>query len=329
MNIKTSMSKRLVVPFLTLFTATSAFADSNLLEEVTVTAQKREQNMQDVGIAVTAYTGDQLTSLGIVDTKELAAYTAGVQINMEYGNAPTFTIRGINVNDFGVGTSPAAAVYVDGIYKASNINSGVQLFDLERVEILKGPQGTLWGKNTTGGAVSIITRKPSQETEGYFQAGLGSDSRVEVEGAVSHSITDTLSARWSFQGITADGPYKNVTFPGQPTPGTVPIDPDTDQRTQFFGIADKDPGDVDTLAVRGQLLWELDGMDILAMAHYGRDRGENHPTTSLFDPVSGNGDPDVFDDEVSNEFVNTRDTSFTGHLCRSMRISEKLANWFP
>lgn len=287
-------------------------AQSSMLEEVVVTAQKREQNAQDISISVSAYTGEQLSALGVTGAKELAAITPGVQINMEYGNAPTFTIRGVNVNDFGVGTSPAAAVYVDGIYKASNINSGVQLFDLERVEILKGPQGTLWGKNTTGGAVSVITNKPTQETEGYAMAGFGSYNRFEMEGAVGGAITDTLSGRISMQSITADGPYDNVTFPGQPRPGSLPTDPEMDQRAQFFGIADEDPGDVDTMAVRGQLLWDLENVEILAIAHYARDRGENHPTTSLYDSESNTGDPDVFDENVSNEFVFTRDSEFKG-----------------
>ena len=289
-----------------------ADVSAQLLDEVVVTAQKREQDAQDLNISVSAFTGDQLNALGITGAKELADYTPGVQINMEYGNAPTFTVRGVNVNDFGVGTTPAVAVYVDEIFKASNINSGVQLFDLERVEILKGPQGTLWGKNSTGGAVSVITRKPTQETEGYFQVGVGNFNRVEVEGALSGALTDTLSARLSVQSITSDGMFDNVTFPGQPVPGTEPINTNTDLRSQFFGIADEDPGNVDTMAMRTQLLWELDGVDILAIGHYARDRGENHPTTSLFDAASGNGDPDVFDEDVSNEFVYTKDNVFYG-----------------
>ena len=125
-------------------------ASAQLIDEVTVTAQKREQSAQEIPISIRAFTGDQLNELGVTAARELADYTAGVQINMEYGNAPTFTIRGVNVNDFGAGTSPAAAVYVDGIFKASNINSGPQLFDLERVEILKGPQGTSMGQEYDG-----------------------------------------------------------------------------------------------------------------------------------------------------------------------------------
>jgi len=284
----------------------SPVASADLLEEVVVTAQKREQNAQEIGISVSAFSGDQLNELGVTGAKDLADITAGVQINMEYGNAPTFTIRGMNVNDFGAGTSPAAAVYVDGIYKASNINSGAQLFDIERVEILKGPQGTLWGKNTTGGAVSVLTRKPTQETEGYFQAGIGNNNRVEMEGAIGGSLTDNLSARLSVQSITADGPFDTVTFPGQPAPGSVPIDPTADSRTQAFGNIDDDPGDVDTLALRGQFLWDYEGVDVLAIAHYARDRGENYPTTNLFN------DPDPYDDETSAEFIYDRDTEFYG-----------------
>jgi len=279
---------------------------AQLLEEITVTAQKREQNTQDLGIAITAFSGDQLRALGVTTASQLADFTPGVQINMEYGNAPTFTIRGVNVNDFGAGTSPAAAVYVDGIYKASSINSGPQLFDLERVEILKGPQGTLWGKNTTGGAVSVITRKPTQETEGYFQVGFGSYDRVEFEGAIGGSLTDNLSARLSMQSIASDGPYKTVAFPGQPAPGTAPIDGTADSRTQFIGIVDPEPGDQDTLAVRAQFLWELDNTDVLGILYHSTDRGGNPPTTSLFT------DPDPYDEKTSAEFLPTRDSKFSG-----------------
>ena len=283
-----------------------ASASAQLMEEVVVTAQKREQSAQDVSIAVNAFSGDQLNALGVTGAKDLADYTAGVQINMEYGNAPTFTIRGVNVNDFGAGTSPAAAVYVDGIYKASNINSGVQLFDLERVEILKGPQGTLWGKNTTGGAVNVVTRKPSAETEGFFQVGFGNHNKVEFEGAFGGALTDTLSTRLSVQSITSDGPYKSVSFPGQPVLGTSPIDPTADSRTQAFGIIEPDPGGQGTLAVRGQFLWELENADILGILHYARDRGQNAPTTNLFN------DPDPYDEEVSAEFLPQRDSEFYG-----------------
>lgn len=302
-----STNSSLILVLLFLLPSSNILADnSSILEEVTVTAQKREQSLQDVGIAISAFTGDQLRAFGVTGTRELADLTAGVQINMEYGNAPTFTIRGINVNDFGAGTSPAAAVYVDGIYKASNINSGAQLFDLERVEILKGPQGTLWGKNTTGGAVSVITRKPSQETDGFFQLGYGSNNRVDFEGAFGGALTDTLSARLSVQSINSDGPYKSVSFPGQPILGTSPINTTADSRTQAFGKIDSDPGDTDIQAVRGQFLWELDNVSILGILHYARDRGENAPTTNLFN------DPDPYDRKTSAEFIYQRDSEFSG-----------------
>jgi len=297
-------STGVVLALVLLLTATGASAQ--LLDEITVTAQKREQSAQDLSISVSAFSGDQLNALGVTGARQLADYTAGVQINMEYGNAPTFTIRGINVNDFGAGTSPAAAVYVDGIYKASNINSGPQLFDLERVEILKGPQGTLWGKNTTGGAVSVITRKPTEETEGFVQVGFGSYDRVELEAAVGGALTDNLSTRLSVQSITSDGPYKTVTFPGQPAPGSVPIDATADSRTQFIGIVDPEPGDQDTLAVRAQFLWELENVDVLGVIHHASDRGDNPPTTSLFN------DPDPYDENTSAEFLPTRDSEFGG-----------------
>ena len=182
-------------------------AAQGLLEEVVVTAQKREQDAQDIGIAVSAFSGEQLNALGVADAADLADMTAGVSINMEYGTAPTFTIRGVSVNDFAATTPPAAAVYLDGVYKASNVNSGVQLFDVERIEILKGPQGTLWGRNTTGGAISVTSVKPTQETEGYINVGAGTHGATTIEGAYGTGLTDTLSTRVSLRKMDSDGPY--------------------------------------------------------------------------------------------------------------------------
>ena len=284
-----------------------------VLEEIVVTAQKREQNAQDIPIAVSAFSGDQLRALGVLSAKDLADNVAGVQITMQYANAPSFTIRGMNANDYAAATSPAVAVYQDGIYKASNINSGVQIFDVERVEILKGPQGTLWGKNTTGGAVSITSVRPDQESSGYVTLGYGSDNELIAGGAIGGGLTDTLSGRISMQYVESDGPYDNVTFsttgivPGSiPPPNALDGSPAPDEITSISG-RDGDPGAIDTMALRGQLLWEpSDEFQALVIGHYATDESRAGPVVSRFE------DPDIYDEEVSVDMVPVSDNEFYG-----------------
>ncbi len=286
---------------------------ATLLEEVVVTAQKRAQNAQDIPIAVSAFSGEQLQALGVMSAQDLADNVAGVQVTMNYANSPAFTVRGLNANDFAFATSPAVAVYQDGIYKASQINSGVQIFDVERAEILKGPQGTLWGKNTTGGAVSITSVRPEQESSGYVTVGYGNDNEWIAEGAIGGGLTDTLSGRISMQYVEADGPYENVTFPTTGiVPGSIPVpnaldgSAPPDEISAFTG-PNRDPGAIETMALRGQLLWEpSDDFQALVIGHYANDKSSGPAEVSRLE------DPDVYDDEVSVDFVPVADNEFYG-----------------
>lgn len=293
-----------------------------LMEEIVVTAQKREQDAQDIGISVSAFSGDQLNALGVADAADLADMTSGVSINMEYGTAPTFTIRGVSVNDFSATTPPAAAVYLDGVYKASNINSGVQLFDVERIEILKGPQGTLWGRNTTGGAVSVTSVKPTQESEGYVNVGGGSHGATVLEAAYGTGLTENLSTRLSVRKMDNDGPY-NSSVHG-------------------------DAAGLDSLAARAQFLLELDNFEGNLQLYYAKDTGGIEPTVawllgscgpeagivvlSTGVPAAGNpehpscGNPDRNDDTVENDWNGDRDNEFYGvTLNMAFDISDSMA----
>lgn len=294
-------------------TLVSASHGAALLEEVVVTAQKREQNAQDIPIAISAFSGGQLQALGVTSLDNLADFVAGVQITKNYSNSPSFTVRGLNANDYAFATSPAVAVYQDGIYKASNINSGVQVFDVARVEILKGPQGTLWGKNTTGGAVSITSVRPAQESSGYVSVGYGSDNSWIAEGAIGGGVSDTLSGRISMQYVGTDGPYDNVTFsttgivPGSiPPPSALDGSPAPKEVSSYTG-PNGDPGAMETLALRGQLLWEPnDEFQGRLIGHYANDKSSSAPTVSRLE------DPDVYDEKVSVDFVPVADNEFYG-----------------
>lgn len=170
-----------------------------VLEEVLVTAQKREQNIQDVGISVTALSGEQMKELGFTTSVDMVQQTPGLNVVSPFGagNNVAFTLRGVGLNDFSESNEAPVAVYVDGVYNATLAGLGFQLFDLERAEVLRGPQGTLYGRNTTGGLVHFISKKPSQQEEGYVELTLGEYRQTRAEMGYGTGLTDKLSMRLS------------------------------------------------------------------------------------------------------------------------------------
>lgn len=195
-------------------TTTTAFgsisAYSNVLEEVIVTAQKREQNLQDVGISVTAFSGDQIRQLGFTSSVDIIAHTPNVEVTGAGGGViNTFSIRGVTQNDFSAAQESPIAVYVDEVYISQNTVTGFSLFDLERVEVLRGPQGTLFGRNATGGLVHYVTAKPSNELEGFVDLTVGEAGRQRIEAAVSGGLSDTVSGRLSAIYNENDGLIEN------------------------------------------------------------------------------------------------------------------------
>lgn len=179
-------------------------AESFLLEEIVVTAQKRSQSVLDVGLAVTAFDGDQLNKLGAGSLQDVTSLVPNVELFDEYGSGqPTWVIRGVGLQDFNANNTPTAAIYVDEVYQTSNVMGGVGLYDLERVEVLKGPQGGLYGRNTSGGAVQIISRRPQldEEMNGYLRTSYGSWGNTEVEGALgallSNKVAGRVAGKWN------------------------------------------------------------------------------------------------------------------------------------
>ena len=168
-----------------------------MLEEVVVTAQKREQNMQDVGISVTAMSGDNLRSLGITNSADIASFTPNLSIVSlaGEGNQPVIFLRGIGLNDYNTNNAGPIGMYVDEVIISSPTAQSFAMFDVERVEVLRGPQGTLYGRNTTGGAINVISNKPTGEFEAYLLTSHGNYNAVKLEGAVGGTISDTLGAR--------------------------------------------------------------------------------------------------------------------------------------
>jgi len=187
------------------------------IEEVVVTAQKRSEALQSVPVSVTALTATQLDTLKLDTASSLTAQIPNLQVNGIVGEgSPLFSLRGISMFDYSLNQSSPVASYVDEVYKGNFVLFGVEMYDLERVEVLRGPQGTLYGKNTTGGAINFITRKPGFTTEGYVKAGIGNYNRREFEGALQGALVpDRLAARLAVSYTKADGFVKNV-LPGHP-----------------------------------------------------------------------------------------------------------------
>jgi iron complex outermembrane receptor protein len=193
---------------------------SSFVEEVVVTAQRREERLQDVGIAVSAYGGDQLRAQGVTSSTEIARLTPGVSLSGAVGGQGLqFSVRGVTQSDFNDAIEAPVAVYVDDTYVSSQQGQGMALYDLERVEVLKGPQGTLFGRNATGGLVHFVTRKPTFDaTAGYQNLTYGTFNRTNLEGALNLPLSDRVAIRASGIWNRHDSIWRNR-YPAGMAPG--------------------------------------------------------------------------------------------------------------
>src|SRR3984957_7760566 len=166
------------------------------LEEIVVTAQKREQSFNDVGIAVSVLSSADIADAGIKTLVDVASQTPNLQMKNVLGNSITnVSIRGIGLNDYAVNNNPAAGIYVDNVYLVSPAMLTFGLFDIDRIEVLKGPQGDLYGCNTTAGAINFVSRKPSAATDLEMEAGYGNYENWHFNGAVGGAIAPDLTGR--------------------------------------------------------------------------------------------------------------------------------------
>lgn len=188
--------------------------------EIVVTAAKRSESIQSVPISISAISGDQLEKSRTNSIDSLVSRVANLQLSSTVGdNTPIFALRGVSMSDYSLNQASPVATYYDEVYKGNFAFLGVDLFDLERVEVLRGPQGTLYGKNTTGGAVNLISRNAKLgETSGYLNAGYGNYNRVDLTGAINVPLGDKAALRLAGTFGRADGWFKNV-VPGMPDLG--------------------------------------------------------------------------------------------------------------
>ena len=297
-------------------------AEGRMIEEIIVTAQKREESLQETPISVTAFTAEAIEALGFRQSVDITAQTPNYSVGYPNGDTgvPAPFIRGVGLNDFGVLNQGPIASYLDETYISSNAAQIFQLLDVERVEVLRGPQGTLYGRNATGGAVNFVSRKPTNESNGMLRAGLGSWGTRKFEAAYGAPISDTAAYRAAVLKTDSDGWLKNR-FTGNDQNGidefawrllveTQPSDA-WDLLLNMHGGATKS----DAVQYRHLGVWDAEGnmcsnADILAglcADIFGYSEEASYTTLT---GVSAPATPGY--DEGNYDFEATNDTSFWG-----------------
>lgn len=268
------------IPFL-IADITVAQESTVVLEEIVVTAQKREESLADVGIAVDVVSGDRLREAGAVSLIDVARYSPGLNIQTPFGEFgyPLIAIRGVNTDGFIETLPQSTGVYADGVYVSQPPMQAFRLLDLERMEVLKGPQGTIYGRNTIAGAINLISKRPTFEPEGYATVGFGRYSRASFEGAYGGPISDTAAGRFAVKVLRqTDGPLTNM-------------HPDVD-----------DGGELDQLMTRGSLLFRpSDDVEVLIRVYAGRDDSDVWPWATI--PAGQDTDGDGIPDQICPEYA--------------------------
>lgn len=259
------------------------------LEEIIVTARKQSENLQSTPVTITAFTETALQNRGITNNADIGNFTPNVVFDTSstFSGVDTFQgfIRGVGQADFALNTDPGVGLYVDGVYYARAPGSVIDLMDIERVEVLKGPQGTLFGRNSIGGAVSIVTSRPGDTFSAKGEITVGQRNRFEAKGALNLPLADNLKSSIAFRIGQRDGYQKRIPFGGttalgsSAAPGTaIPLD-------QLLVSDNNNGGDLGAksgYSLRGKLLWEAsDGLEVTLAGDYTANRDAANPTTLL------------------------------------------------
>jgi len=238
--------------------------------DIVVTAQLRTQNAIDVPMALTAYSGRFLDDLGVTDFEKMSRYVPGFVVQNQSPNNPGFVIRGITSDSGTAFNEPRVSIFQDGVSISKSRGSYVELFDLERVEVAKGPQSTLYGRGALIGAVNIVQAKADPgEQYGYFRASYGNYHAYQVDLTANAPLTDTLAIRIAGRSKKRDGYVDNLLAKGD----------------------DQDFNSVDTQAIRGSLRWEPGALTFDLIGNYQEDRTNGTAFKSIAynptDPVTG------------------------------------------
>ncbi len=227
------------------------------LQEIVVTAQKRSENIQKVPIAVTAFTAQALKEKSITDVSGLSRLTPNVNLDTSspFGGANevlSASIRGIGQDDFAINLDPGVGVYVDGVYFARTVGANVDLLDVDRIEILKGPQGTLFGRNTIGGAISVVTRTPGDEYKADAEVTLGSYNRRDFQATVDVPVSQTVLTSLTFSTLNRDGYQKRIPYTAETGYVSDPIGTFPSTGTDTFSTQGGQGQD----SLRAKVLWK-------------------------------------------------------------------------
>ena len=300
---------RVMAVIIGILTVGQAFG-APTIEEIVVVAQKREQGLGDVSLALTAISGDRLSDGLIGNIEDLQAIVPNVSVGSDFAQAKLF-VRGIGLSSSFAGVDPSVALHVDGAIISQSYAQLGAFFDLERIEVLRGPQGTLYGRNATGGSFNLITRKPTDELDGYVRWTAGSYDLTLVEGGVGGRFGGPVLGRIAFRNESRSGYGKNI-------------------RTG----ADID--DANKQSLRGHLLWEIsESADLLLTVDWHRENDsalalkfirESFPEEPfpLSSPGMGGFAPDTRDVASEADYRNDRET-WALNVEANYHISDALA----
>ena len=249
-----------------LLSALAAVAadDGAKIEEIVVTAQKRAESAQDVGITLNAFSGKELANKGVMTTEDLALYTPGLTVNETAATGvPLYTIRGVGFQDYSTAASSTVGLYFDEVSMPYTVMSRGAVFDIQRVEVLKGPQGDLYGRNTTAGQISYISNLPTTELQGGIRAGYSSFQTWDVEGFLSGPLSDNVRGRVAFTATkSSEGWQKSLT-------------------------RDDALGEKDVFAIRGLLDADLGPLNALLRVQLVKDESDNKANTAYDGRIVG------------------------------------------
>ena len=259
------MRRLIGITITTLAVLYSGISSGQAIEEIVVTAQKREQSANDVGITLNAFTGAELKDLGFRSAEDIALLTPGVTVNETAATGvPLYTIRGVGYQDYSTGASSTVGLYFDEVAIPYTVMSRGLMFDIGRVEVLKGPQGDLFGRNTTAGQINFVSKKPTEDFQAGVTAVVGSYSLVDIEAFASGPFSDTVRGRVAVRGVqSGEGWQKSAT-------------------------RNDEIGELDVMAIRAMLDFDIgENVSLLLNAHYVDDQSENRANTSYNGTIVG------------------------------------------
>lgn len=316
MSLMNAWTFRAAVSASALIASTAALAQDGAaepaaggLEEIVVTAQKRAENVQDVPIAITAFTSQAIEARGITGVQQLSALSPGVNLDETSPfsgsyNVLAASIRGVGQDDFALNVDPGVGVYVDGVYLARTVGANQDLMDVDRIEVLKGPQGTLFGRNSIGGAISIVTARPRDEFSARAKVTLGSRNRRDFDLFLNVPIAQNLLSTLSASSRQQDGFQKRIPFPGAASYYTDPFV----WQHAGYDRSGKAQGGKGVFNIRGKLLFmPADGLDITLSADWSHE-----DSTSTAATVLSTNSPNAFLSNIYNACISNTPATLAG-----------------